>query len=485
MRLASKIVLLCLLAMTAMSGLFSYFTIRRDAQFFADEHGRIASQLADVLKHHLSKTWNGGDHEKRAEAVEDCSIVYHHVRVRYVLIGGASAVMEPSAPSHMLKTVADGHPVTVTSPDKVGNRSVHTYISFAKTVSDGGFLEFSRSMEDIDARARETLWSTLLSLIGASLLSAGVIFFGGVHMIGRPLSLLVEKTKRIGKGDLTGPVQVGGNTELSQFGTALNEMCVQLSAQQEAIKAEVASRDSAEKQLRHADRLNTVGRLAAGIAHEMGTPLNVVSGRASLIANGKLSDEDVRQSATTIKTEADRITKIIRQLLDFARRSTPQRSPADVRTVVEKTVDLLRSFAEKQAVQLDIAYDGDSFDANVDVGQFQQVCTNLIMNALQSIDERGRVEIRLRNVQASPPDAVDAPTGKYVRVDVKDSGCGVSVDDREHIFEPFYTSKDVGEGTGLGLSISYGIIRDHDGWIEVTSKPEVGSCFSVFLPHGA
>jgi two-component system, NtrC family, sensor kinase len=123
---------------------------------------------------------------------------------------------------------------------------------------------------------------------------------------------------------------------LSQLATALNQMCRQLDDQQQRIRSETAERLAAMEQLRHADRLKTVGRLAAGIAHEMGTPLNVVSGRAGLIASGKLSDEEIQQSALTIKAEADRITGIIRQLLDFARRRSPQRNQIDLRDVARK-----------------------------------------------------------------------------------------------------------------------------------------------------
>src|SRR5208337_2658068 len=143
----------------------------------------------------------------------------------------------------------------------------------------------------------------------------------------RPLDLLIAKARRIGGGDLTGPVHLRSRDELAELAENLNHMCAKLAESETRLRQETAARIMALEQLRHADRLKTVGRLASGIAHELGTPLNVVAGRAGLIGSGKLDSQQIVESAAAIKQEADKMTTIIRHLLDFARASTPRKSP--------------------------------------------------------------------------------------------------------------------------------------------------------------
>lgn len=260
-------------------------------------------------------------------------------------------------------------------------------------------------------------------------------------------------------------------------------MCDQLVESQATLLRETAARIAAMEQLRHADRLKTVGRLASGTAHGLGTPLNVVSGRAGLIVSGKLSAEEIVKSADAIQKEAKKMTAIIRQLLAFARRNTPKRTPVDLSRLVGQTIELLSPSAEKHRVMLSLSGDTQDTVAMVDADQIQQVLTNLIVNAGQAMPDGGAVQLAVHRTHARPPEGCDAAVGEYFRIDVEDEGQGISEESLRHVFEPFFTTKEVGEGTGLGLSIAYGIVQEHDGWIDVTSQPGEGSCFSVYLPE--
>ena len=284
----------------------------------------------------------------------------------------------------------------------------------------------------------------------------------------------------MGNGDLTGPVRLNSSDELAELGRSLNSMCERLSESQRADQ-EAAARLAAMEQLRHADRLKTVGRLASGIAHELGTPLNVVSGRASLIGSGKLNAEEVSASVDVIKRETDRMASLIQRLLDFARRRESQRVTADVVPIVRQTIELLDSMAQNHKVQLSLTGEQPS-PARVDVSQLQQVLTNLIVNAIQAMPLGGTVHISVAETNADPPVQYRHRLPKFVAISVRDEGSGIAAEDIEHIFEPFFTTKDVGEGTGLGLSIVHRIVDEHGGWIDVRSKPNEGSCFDVFLP---
>jgi two-component system NtrC family sensor kinase len=172
---------------------------------------------------------------------------------------------------------------------------------------------------------QQTILRTVFVWVGLVVLSGGLLLLIGVVMIGRPMRRVIEKTRRVGAGDLEGPLHIRTHDEFAKVAAALNQMCEQLKASQQAVRAEIEARLKTLEQLRHADRLKTIGTLVSGIAHELGTPLNVVSGRAGLIASGRLSPAEVADSARIIKEQVQRMTGIIRQLLDFARRKTPKR----------------------------------------------------------------------------------------------------------------------------------------------------------------
>jgi signal transduction histidine kinase len=177
------------------------------------------------------------------------------------------------------------------------------------------------------------------------------------------------------------------------------------------------------------------------------------------------------------------MAKIIRQLLQFARRKGPQRAPADIRALVRDVLDLLEPLATKRGVSVVVVGSEDGgTKANVEVGQLQQVITNLVMNAVQATSTGGRVEVALTSQRARAPEG-DAAEQSCLCLRVKDTGAGITAEHLPRIFEPFFTTKDVGEGTGLGLAVTYGIVRDHGGWITVDSAPAKGTTFSVFLPR--
>jgi signal transduction histidine kinase len=237
-------------------------------------------------------------------------------------------------------------------------------------------------------------------------------------------------------------------------------------------------------QLRHADRLNTVGKLASGIAHELGTPLNVVSGRARMIARGAPPEEAV-DNARIIAEQVDRMAKIIRQLLDFARPRGAQKAPADLATLARQTLSLLEPLGKKRAVGLHFEERaGAGARAEVDAGQLQQVLTNLIMNGIQATRGGGDLSVTIERVRARPPADHGGPEGDYIAIRVADQGDGIPPEVLPRVFEPFFTTKDIGEGTGLGLSVTYGIIQEHGGWIDVQTEVKKGSTFTVYLAPG-
>jgi signal transduction histidine kinase len=334
-------------------------------------------------------------------------------------------------------------------------------------------------MSHLSAYAHEN-FVRILILEGVILLTATlVLVLGGRWLIQRPLDKLVAKTRQIGAGDLSGTLVLSGRDELAKLATEINRMCGEIQAAQEAARKETERRLSAIEQLRHAERLTTLGRLSAGVAHELGTPLNVVAGRAKLITDPALTREEIVESAGIIREQAGRMTKIIRDLLNFARRRHPKKSPADLEALVRRVVKMLEPAARKAGIACGISTRAPVASVTVDEAQIEQVLMNLLVNGIEAMPNGGKLDVAL-DTEDRPEELGRAR--KYVVLSVTDTGEGIEAENLHHIFEPFFTTKDVGKGSGLGLSIAHGIVKEHDGWIDVKSQPGSGTTFMVFLP---
>ena len=476
--------------MMLLTGMTSYILVQREFQRIEQEYQRQAERMGHSMQESLTVAYRSEGREGVIRAVKTMSADGYNVQVRWVWFDEQVGDPErPAVPAKSFERIQQGDIVSFYMHDESGKSRLATYYLFNLEDQTGnarkGGLELTGSLEETEREARHKIWTGLISVGAMALFCAAIVVIGGFLMIGRPLKRLIKQADSIGEGKFDEPQTISRNDELGQLGLALRNMSRKLAEQQDRIRTESASRIATLEQLRHADRLKTVGRLAAGIAHEIGTPLNVVAGRAGLIAGGKLSQEDIVASANTIRTEADRITQIVRQLLDFARANTPNRKETDLRVTLQRTLELLQPLANKRNVKFHFAADTAPVTALVDDGQIQQVTTNLLMNAVQSMPDGGRVDIRLERVTGvHPKNAEQQSVGeaKYFRIDIQDHGHGIAAEDVEQIFEPFFTTKDVGEGTGLGLSIAYGIIQEHQGWIDVNSELGKGTTFSIYLP---
>lgn len=320
-----------------------------------------------------------------------------------------------------------------------------------------------------------------LVLIG---LIAVVVRWAVNRMVGAPLTELSNLSAQIGQGDYSGRVQITSRSEIGVFARQMNQMAEQLQEAHAALEAEMHRRISAMTELRHAERLKTVGQLASGTAHELGTPLNVVTGRAKMIARGIVKGDDLVESAEIIVAQGKRMTELIRGLMRFARRQPSPDGLVDLAAVIGDTERLLSPLLHKRQVQIETALPAEKLIVRGDAGQIEQILANLLQNAAHAMPDGGTVRVtldlsaRTRRFPSDPEHAAG-----FVRLQVIDTGVGIEPEVAERIFEPFFTTKPVGEGTGLGLSIAYGIVRDHDGWIDVDSTPGKGTTFAIFLPR--
>lgn len=361
----------------------------------------------------------------------------------------------------------------------------HEFVSKFPVVIAGkavGAVVVREPLDDID----KLVWSDiLLSALGIGL----ILVFGlvaslvlGRWLVGRPIAVLVASARRIGHRDFLHPIELTRADELGQLAAEMNAMSQELAQALAAIALESEARIRAVEQLRHADRLSTIGQLAAGVAHELGTPLSVVSGHAQMIAEREVVGDAVLDSARTIDRESMRMSRIVRQLVDFARRKGPVGTICEPRAVVHRCLGLLAPLIERSNVRcvLDEVGDGQEAHVLIDEDSLQQALTNLIVNAVQAMPDGGSLGLAVSRVMASPPEVEPSLPKPCVRLDVRDTGPGIPADIRPHIFEPFVTTKPPGDGTGLGLAVVDGIVSDHGGWICVDDRSG-GTTFSIFL----
>ncbi len=408
--------------------------------------------------------------------------------LEFVVFDSQDVDLMPKVPRSLWPVLRRGQIFSLVSQDDQGGRALHTYLPMENWAGEVGALELTQPLNELDQQVRQLVFGTVLAMTAAALFGVAVAYAAGIRWVARPLGKLIEHTEKIGQGDFSVRTQLDSGDELDQLAQSLNSMSQHLADQQATIERETQERMQTMEQLRHAERLGTLGRMAAGLAHELGTPLNVVAGRAALIASGKLSDEEVTASAKTIKAEADRITRIVQCMLDFARQRRPHTSRCDLLALVRRTINLLDSMAEKKQLSVELFSQGTQLSLTegadyvadestlcvIDEAQIQQVLTNLIVNSIQATPIGGKMRLSLETRCLEQRD--------YLVVMVEDSGPGVPLELRERIFEPFFTTKDVGEGTGLGLSIAYGIVQEHSGRLQVSESELGGAKFEIWLP---
>jgi signal transduction histidine kinase len=438
---------------------------------------------SDMLRDHVvtaralcagvAEVW-GLDGPRRAKhLIATVSQASPELRFRWLDADGVGAPFSPDE----VNRIAAGEPVQkflTASPSD----DLVSYFAVQAGKPTFGVLELRESMRERDEHVRSSVRATVGSVITVVVVFWIVAMVTGRLLVGRPVDALLAHARRIGTGDLATRLEPRGPRELRALADEMNATSEKLAAAQRRAASEAEARVSAVEQLRHADRLATVGKLAAGVAHEIGTPLSVVAGHAQMIADREVLGDAVLESARVIDVQVGRVARIVRQLLDFARRKGPEGGTADALFVATSTVELLAPAARRSGV--DLRASGKAGRVSMDEDSLRQVLTNLITNAVHATPEQGTVTVVVEHVRASHPDRPDQVD--CVRIDVTDTGGGIPEEARPHIFDPFFTSKPVGEGTGLGLSVVHGIVQDHRGWIAVDTASGRGTTFSVFLP---
>ncbi len=311
---------------------------------------------------------------------------------------------------------------------------------------------------------RNMLSIVFLGMVFAATLASLVLLSFTSKLVLQPISRIVDMARRVIQGDLSARVGIRPPGEMGVLCEVIDNMANAVAERERRLEL------TARKQIGRSEQLASIGRLAAGVAHEINNPLTGVLTFAHLLREKENMDDQDRQDLDLIIRETTRAAEIVRGLLDFARERPPVKEPFDVNEVIRRTLRLLGN--QKAFQQINIVDDLDDNLPRVqgDINQIQQVLLNLCLNACEAMPSGGTLLIATR-----------ADDGK-VLIKVGDTGCGIVPEHLDRIFEPFFSTKPVGKGTGLGLSVTYGIVERHGGSIDVESTVGKGTTFTVSLP---
>jgi two-component system NtrC family sensor kinase len=305
------------------------------------------------------------------------------------------------------------------------------------------------------------------------------------NLVSTPVSMLAKGMERVAGGDLDYTININRKDEIGELANAFNAMTADLkkakselmdwgNTLEKKVQEKTEAIHRAQAQLIHSEKLASLGRMAAGVAHEINSPLTGIVTFGHLLLKKFPPGTQEREDVEVIIDQANRCSTIIKGLLGFARASAAEKELTNINDVLHSSINIVRNKADFFDIKLITDFDPGLLRVKADASQLQQVFLNMIMNAADAMEGKGTLTLTTRNISENNRDLIE--------VEFRDTGPGIPQENLEKLFEPFFTTKPVGKGTGLGLAVSHGIIQDHGGKITVKTKLNEGSSFFIKLP---
>ena len=485
MSLSARLILLLTITVGVVMALAGYFILRQREEI-------LARALRNELHAHAVTLQLTLEDSYRAGRIGDAQRLIDHLsenpRVFSVILfdemGRMAMFSNPLEAGKIVdspdaqRVIATGEPVEIVR--RRGGSEVYSFIMPIRiSAARRGAFEISQPTEFVKAdyaSARRDIALITLALFVAII---AVVLLVMRYNLLRPIKELLGGAKAVGQGDLAFRVVApSGGNEIAQLASEFNRMAESLAEQRRAAERQAEERLALERELRHSERLASVGRLAAGVAHEMGAPLNVIKGRVEMLRERLDAPVDNRaRNLHIIGAQTDAITDIVRQLLTLARPFNLRREPIEPARLIATVVELIEADAMKSGVRVEVSRNDHHLEfVDGDQALLRQSLMNICINALHAMAHGGRLLIEVA------PEERRKNGGTFVGLRVSDTGSGIPPENLAHIFDPFFTTKEVGKGTGLGLSVARRIVEEHDGWIEAANQTEGGATFTIWLP---
>lgn len=340
-----------------------------------------------------------------------------------------------------------------------------------------GVLTVVRRLNEMHRDLETTRSNLLVSAVAFVLIAVPLCTLICMIYIGWPLKRLIGGMTRIKEGNFSPLALTNQQDETGILLATFNVMAMELENARQKLKEEAQSRRHVQAALQEADKQITIGQLSAGLAHEIGSPLQILKGRAEHLLLCAEHSDDVIRHARILVSQTERIARIVQQLLEFSRRRPPHFSRCDLRVPVNAVLNLLEYEALRKKVELSFETEDDLPLIFADSDGIQQIVLNLITNALSATDLGGHIVVTVVPVPTSCVSVAEA-----VQLSVRDDGCGMSQEVLEHVFEPFFTTRHEQGGVGLGLAVARSIVIAHNGAIKAESSAGQGSTLTIILP---
>lgn len=491
----TRLIILLMLALMVITGFTDYTRLvsereqlvaqsREDQRIFAEtlalavrqnlRRGRTTDELADLL----------GDLTARPGLVAvaiyapDAQVVAHTV---------AAGVQVPQADDLVRLSLAEREAVSVVVDMPSG--SILRYVQPFRWPAAGrsGAIEVRQTLREMERQFRRAVRATIVSrLVVLALFVLSVVVLTR-WSIARPIRALVAAARAVGRGDLDQRIPVPRQDDIGELAAEFNRMAENLQGAKAELVRQAEERLRLEQEVQQAQKLAAVGMLAAEVAHEIGTPLNVISGRAEVLDRAVPREHPERRHLDVILSQAERIKGIIHALLDYTRPRRPTLRPEPILPIVGRVASILMDRSHRRGVRLQLELPIGLPSVMADPEHLQQVFLNLILNALDVTEKGGTVRITTGPDPELPPEGRGSivrgrATAPALAIHVIDGGKGLTAEELDHVFEPFFSTKGRGQGTGLGLPITEEIVRAHRGEIEMLSIPGRGTEAVVRIP---
>jgi len=493
--LTTRLVVLLMLALLGITGVYDYVRLARDRERLVEQTMEDERIFAETLALAVSRNVRWG----RTSA--DLKELLDDILARPGLIGVAiydpegqvvAQTVAPDAPPpapdaalrEVLKTKEAASAMVM-----AGSSPVLRYIQpFRWPGGRTAAIEVRQTLEGVERAFRGEVRERILSrlfFLAAFVLSVVALTRWS---IARPIRALIQAARAVGRGDLTQQIAITRRDEIGQLAEEFNRMAENLRAAHQQILRQAEDRLRLEQEVQQGQKLAAVGMLAAEVAHEIGTPLNVISGRAEVLERAVPPGHPDRRHLDLILKQTERISGIIRALLDYTRPRRPDLRRETVVPIVGRVADLLlgRCRAKGVRIQLELS-PVDVSPVLADPDHLQQLFLNLLVNAMDASPPGGTIRVLAGPEAALPAEGrsgivrgkVDGPC---LAIHILDAGKGIPQDQLEQVFQPFFSTKERGHGTGMGLPVVEEIVRSHRGGIEILSIPGRGTEAIVRLP---
>jgi signal transduction histidine kinase len=492
--LTTRLVILVILALMVITGAYDYIRLVRERERLVEETQRDERIFAETLALAVSRNVRWGRTTAELKELLDDILVRPGLEAVTIYNPGGQVVAEtvapqalpPTADAILREAVATKKAASVRATLESGQVLRHIQ-PFRWPGGRTGAIEVRQSLAGMEREFRRAVREKVLSrLVILALFILSLVSLTR-WSIARPIRALIAGARAVGRGDLTQRIEVHRRDEIGLLAEEFNRMATNLQAAHDERNREAEERVRLEREVQQGQKLAAVGLLAAKVAHEIGTPLNIISGRAEVLDGGGAPDHPGSPHLEVILKQTERIKEIIRALLDYTRPRQPSLRQEAIGPIVGRVADLLLVQCRHRGVRIELNLPLGLPRLLADPDQLQQVFLNLLLNALDASPSGERVQV------ATGPDPMLSCEGRAgiirgqveqpcLAIHVLDAGKGLTAEQLDHVFEPFFSTKGHGLGTGLGLPIVEEIVRGHRGEIEMLSIPGQGTEVIVRLP---